>query len=140
MSQVIRSPKMYDVCVIGSGAGGGTAAKILTEGGLSVALLEAGPPVFPEKDFKMLMWPYELPHRGIGVGGRAAENFGCRVNRAVRSCRTRRWTARRRGRAGITPLVVGGDDQRADMTRCTHSFGDRLGGVGSDRARVRRMA
>lgn len=75
MSQVIRSPKMYDVCVIGSGAGGGTAAKILTEGGLSVALLEAGPPVFPEKDFKMLMWPYELPHRGAGVGGHAEENF-----------------------------------------------------------------
>jgi choline dehydrogenase-like flavoprotein len=75
MSQVIRSPKMYDVCVIGSGAGGGTAAKILTEGGLSVTLLEAGPPVFPEKDFKMLMWPYELPHRGAGVGGHAEENF-----------------------------------------------------------------
>jgi choline dehydrogenase-like flavoprotein len=75
MSQVIRSPKMYDVCVIGSGAGGGTAAKILTEGGLSVVLLEAGPPVYPEKDFKMLMWPYELPHRGAGVGGHAGENF-----------------------------------------------------------------
>jgi choline dehydrogenase-like flavoprotein len=67
MAQVIRSPKMYDVCVIGSGAGGGTAAKILTE---------AGPPVNPEKDFKMLMWPYELPHRGAGVGGRAEANFG----------------------------------------------------------------
>ncbi len=76
MSQVIRSPKMYDVCVIGSGAGGGMAAKILTEGGLNVALLEAGPPVYPEKDFKMMMWPYDLPHRGVGVGGRAAENFG----------------------------------------------------------------
>ncbi|MGB2624013.1 MAG: GMC family oxidoreductase [Candidatus Acidiferrum sp.] len=76
MSQVIRSPKLYDVCIIGSGAGGGTAAKILTEGGLSVALLEAGPPVNPAKDFKMLMWPYELPHRGAGVGGRAEANFG----------------------------------------------------------------
>ena len=76
MAQVTRSPKTYDVCVIGSGAGGGMAAKILTEGGLSVALLEAGPQVYPEKDFKMLMWPYEAPHRGAGVGGAALGNFG----------------------------------------------------------------
>jgi len=76
MSQVIRSPKLYDVCIIGSGAGGGMAAKILTEGGLSVVLLEAGPDVHPEKDFKMLMWPYELPHRGAGVGGLQAADFG----------------------------------------------------------------
>ncbi|HKM66122.1 MAG TPA: GMC family oxidoreductase [Candidatus Acidoferrum sp.] len=76
MTQVMRGPKSYDVCVIGSGAGGGMAAKILTEGGLSVALLEAGPPVNPEKDYKMFVWPYELPHRGVGVGGKAAVNFG----------------------------------------------------------------
>src|SRR5881392_3828793 len=75
MAQVTRSPKQYDVCIIGSGAGGGMAAKILTEGGLNCALLEAGPNVSPEKDFKMLMWPYELPHRGAGVGGTARENF-----------------------------------------------------------------
>jgi choline dehydrogenase-like flavoprotein len=67
---------MYDVCVIGSGAGGGMAAKILTEGGLTVALLEAGGPVNPEKDFQMFKWPYESPHRGVGVAGKAAENFG----------------------------------------------------------------
>jgi len=76
MAQIARSPQVYDVCVIGSGAGGGMAAKILTEGGLSVVMLEAGPPVNPEKDFKMLMWPYDSPHRGAGVGGRARENFG----------------------------------------------------------------
>src|SRR6202158_2380204 len=75
MAQVNRSPKVYDVCVIGSGAGGGMAAKILTEGGLTVALLEAGGPLNPDKDFKMLMWPYELAHRGVGVGAKAAENF-----------------------------------------------------------------
>jgi len=76
MAQVTGSQKTYDVCVIGSGAGGGMAAKILTEGGMSVVLLEAGPPVNPEKDFKMFMWPYDLPHRGAGVGGTALENFG----------------------------------------------------------------
>ncbi|HEY6129847.1 MAG TPA: GMC family oxidoreductase [Candidatus Acidoferrum sp.] len=75
MSQIIRSPKTFDVCIIGSGAGGGMAAKVLTEGGLNVVMLEAGPQIHPEKDFKMLMWPYELPHRGAGVGGRASQNF-----------------------------------------------------------------
>ncbi len=75
MPQITRSPKTYDVCVVGSGAGGGMAAKILTEGGLTVAMLEAGPPLNPEKDFKMFTWPYELPHRGAGVGGLAIANF-----------------------------------------------------------------
>jgi choline dehydrogenase-like flavoprotein len=75
MAQVTRSTKTYDVCIIGSGAGGGTAAKILTEGGLNVVMLEAGPPVNPEKDYKEHVWPYQLPHRGAGVGGKALENF-----------------------------------------------------------------
>ena len=43
MTQGLPRPKTYDVCIIGSGAGGGTAAKVLTEGGLSVVMLEAGP-------------------------------------------------------------------------------------------------
>src|SRR6201984_1812728 len=71
--QIKRAPKTYDVCIIGSGASGGTAAKVLTEGGLSVALLEAGPPLVPERDYKEHVWPYELPHRGAGVGGRARQ-------------------------------------------------------------------
>src|SRR5579864_5535015 len=75
MAQVIRSPKLYDVCIIGSGAGGGTAAKILTEGGLSVVMLEAGGPLNPTADFKEHVWPYQLPHRGAGIGGKAMENF-----------------------------------------------------------------
>lgn len=70
MAQVIRSPKVYDVCIVGSGAAGGTAAKVLTEGGLDVVMLEAGPALNPEKDYKEHMWPYQLPHRGIGVGGK----------------------------------------------------------------------
>ena len=70
MAQVIRSAKVYDVCIIGSGAAGGMAAKVLTEGGLDVVLLEAGPALDPSRDFKEHVWPYELPHRGAGVGAK----------------------------------------------------------------------
>jgi choline dehydrogenase-like flavoprotein len=76
MAQMNGSPTIYDAVIVGSGAGGGMAAKILTEGGMNVALLEAGPPVNPGKDFKMMIWPYDVPHRGAGVGGHARANFG----------------------------------------------------------------
>ena len=74
--QIKRAPKKYDVCIIGSGASGGTAAKVLAEGGLSVIMLEAGPPVVPERDYKEHMWPYDLPHRGAGIGGRERHAIG----------------------------------------------------------------
>jgi choline dehydrogenase-like flavoprotein len=54
------------VVVIGSGAGGGTVVKVLTELGLRVLLLEAGPMLDPNKDFKEHVAPYEVPHRGAG--------------------------------------------------------------------------
>src|ERR1700723_590093 len=70
MLQLNPIKKVYDVCIIGSGAGGGTAAKGLTEGGLSVVMLEAGPRLDPDRDFKEHVWPYQLAHRGVGIGGR----------------------------------------------------------------------
>ena len=75
MPQLSPRRNVYDVCVIGSGAGGGTAAKVLTEGGLNVVMLEAGPRLTPEKDFKEHVWPYELAHRGAGVGGKGRLQF-----------------------------------------------------------------
>jgi len=44
---MIDLKKTYDAIVVGSGAAGGTAAKELTEGGLHVLLLEAGPRLDP---------------------------------------------------------------------------------------------
>ena len=66
--QVINQPKTYDICIVGSGAGGGMAAKILSEQGFKVALVEAGPdfdPANPEQRTQ-LRWPYESPRRGAG--------------------------------------------------------------------------
>ena len=64
--QIKKSPKVYDVCIVGSGAGGGMAAKVLTEGGAKVALLEAGP-TFDSRSGDMFKWPYQSPRRGAGT-------------------------------------------------------------------------
>ncbi len=55
--------------IIGSGAGGGTVAKVLADMGVSALMLEAGPMLDPARDFKEHMWPYEVSHRGGGDGG-----------------------------------------------------------------------
>jgi choline dehydrogenase-like flavoprotein len=66
MLQISRTPQVFDVVVVGSGAGGGTAVKVLTDQGMSVALLEAGPMLNPAKDFKEHVLPYQVDHRGAG--------------------------------------------------------------------------
>jgi choline dehydrogenase-like flavoprotein len=74
MFQIVRPSPVADVVVIGSGAGGGTVTKVLTDMGVNVTLLEAGPMLDPSRDFKEHMWPYQTPHRGSGDGG--ASYFG----------------------------------------------------------------
>lgn len=45
-----RGLTRFDVCVIGSGAGGATAVHVLTAAGKNVLVLEAGPNPFPDLD------------------------------------------------------------------------------------------
>ena len=64
MPQIInRSANVFDAVVVGSGATGGMAAKELTQAGLKVCVLEAGPKV-TEADFTEHVQSYQLPYRG----------------------------------------------------------------------------
>jgi len=70
--QIIENDKKYDVVIVGSGAGGGMATKILAEAGLSVAVVEAGPffdPANPEQQTQ-LKWPHQSPRRGASTSQR----------------------------------------------------------------------
>ena len=83
MPQTIASPKVYDVIIVGSGAGGGMAAYVLSKAGAKCLLLEAGSWYDTAKQSKMFAWDYEAPYHNAstpshpfrllpGLGGRLA--------------------------------------------------------------------
>ena len=43
--QILTPSKVYDVCIVGSGAGGGMAAHVLTDGGGRLRDARGGPAV-----------------------------------------------------------------------------------------------
>jgi len=71
--QIKKSGKIYDAVIVGSGAGGGMAAYVLSHAGLKVLLLEAGPFFDPAKHSAQLKFSYESPRRGASTKTR---NFG----------------------------------------------------------------
>jgi choline dehydrogenase-like flavoprotein len=73
--QIKENSQQYDVCIVGSGAGGGMAAYVLTQAGLKVVVLEAGPWYDPAKNVTQLKWPWESPRRGAGTTFRPFGDF-----------------------------------------------------------------
>lgn len=72
--EIKKASLIYDVIIVGSGAGGGMATKQLADAGLNVAIVEAGPyydPADPKTSTHM-KWPYELEKRGAVT----TRNFG----------------------------------------------------------------
>ncbi|GAB3546200.1 GMC oxidoreductase [Spirosoma fluminis] len=75
--QLKKAPTVYDAVIVGSGAGGGMAAYMLTKAGAKVLLLEAGgyyDPADP-KYITQLKWPYESPRRGAATASRSGGDF-----------------------------------------------------------------
>ena len=64
-----EAPNIFDVVIVGSGAGGGMAAYELTKAGAKVCVLEAGQPFDPAdpKNITQMKWPYESPRRGAST-------------------------------------------------------------------------
>ena len=68
----------YDVCIVGSGAGGGMAAYVLTQAGANVVMLEAGPEWYSTRDADMLQPSYATVRRGAGSKRKPFGEFdGC---------------------------------------------------------------
>jgi choline dehydrogenase-like flavoprotein len=68
--------EIYDVIVIGTGAGGGMAIKTLTEAGLKVCALNAGRRLDPKKDFRNHRMPWDMKFRGFGDPAKRAQSYG----------------------------------------------------------------
>ena len=65
--QVKKQSKVYDAVIVGSGAGGGMAAYVLANAGLSVCIIEAGPFYDPKLHSSQLKHPWESPRRGAST-------------------------------------------------------------------------
>ncbi len=66
MPNAASRPEIYDAVIVGSGAGGGMAAHVLTRAGARCLMLEAGGGFDAARDSKWLEWEYDAPGHGGG--------------------------------------------------------------------------
>lgn len=74
-----KSLREYDVIVIGSGAGGGMMAMLLSLHGVKVLMIEAGRNYDPEKETPMFNTPDQAPLRGKGTPDRFFGHYDATV-------------------------------------------------------------
>ena len=70
----------YDVIVVGSGAGGGMSAYVLTLAGMKVLMLEAGRHYDPATESSMFNTPAQAPLRGEGTSDKPFGFYDATVN------------------------------------------------------------
>ena len=84
--------KVYDVCIVGSGAGGGTLSAHLARKGVDVCVVEGGPKVNTRTAFNTHAMPFQFPNRHIPTMKTGVPGFDSERSRGVGG-KTMLWNA-----------------------------------------------